>query len=220
MHISKRNVKKIIDEVFTNPTPIIVEHEANQKEYLEVLQKKLTNIPNWKATKGSIKYYGETKTNYTIDLRSNDFLYHDNLEICFDSNNRLILVHQYQHAYLHTVAEVELYVEKMQQELNALENVEIKKDKIRDIKTNAIVASIKQIAEEINFQYSYNTDKFKVILRVKLNKKKNLIEIHIPYNKFQEVLPNVKGIIKSIFEMEELGINFKIKGYSGITWSN
>ena len=45
-----------------------------------------------------------------------------------------------------------------------------------------------------------------------------MLIIHIPFGKFQDVLPQIRLTLKTIKELYEMGIVFKIKTYTNIDW--
>jgi hypothetical protein len=86
----------------------------------------------------------------------------------------------------------------------------LKKQKIRDLKTQGIVARLNEIAKEDGFKFYYHQIPTRVKLTVELPEKK-LLRIDIPFSKFQEVMQQVRPFIKSSRELAATGLGFAIE---------
>lgn len=85
-----------------------------------------------------------------------------------------------------------------------------KRQKLCHLKTQAIIARIKAIAKEDGFDFATRTDTVKVKLYVKLSAR-DVIEIQIPFKKFEQILPGLRTSIAAIRQLHADGIRFSIK---------
>lgn len=85
-----------------------------------------------------------------------------------------------------------------------------RRTKVRGFKAQAIVGSVRQLADELGFTFFAETDSVKLTLYVDLGGD-DLIELHIPFSRFQELLPNLRQTILSLRELHGNGIRFRLK---------
>jgi len=87
---------------------------------------------------------------------------------------------------------------------------EIKRGKIKGLKTKAILATIHEIAQEEGFEYMIETCSTKIKFDIRLSKN-DYLEISIPFTSFQEVLQNAREAYHAIKQMKDNGVPIKIK---------
>jgi hypothetical protein len=98
------------------------------------------------------------------------------------------------------------------------EGVRLKKQKVKDLKHQAIIAKINQIAKEDKLKFSVIEYTNKVKLIICLAHAEEMV-IDIPYDKFQETLKNLRTTIQTIRELRESGITFEIRTYPAAYYS-
>lgn len=139
----------------------------------------------------------------------------------FDTENHLIIEDLPHHALVYQLEQIDTFIDKLQEEFDKKKAHAHKKDKINNLKQQAIIARIKEIAKEDRFEFIPSRgylNKLKVLIRMKGG---ILLEVDIPYNNFQEVLNQLRPLIHNVKELQKLGIAFKIKfdsGYKGRGW--
>lgn len=84
-----------------------------------------------------------------------------------------------------------------------------KREKVRSFKSKAIISQVDKIAAAEKFDYATSHDSQKLKLYVRLSKH-DMIEIQIPFTRFEKVLPQVKGIIATMRELYSDGLKFKM----------
>jgi hypothetical protein len=84
-----------------------------------------------------------------------------------------------------------------------------KREKVRRFKSNAIIAQVEKIAAAEKFDYATSVDSQKLRLYVRLSKQE-IIEIQIPFSRFEKVLPQVKNTIAMMRDLYQDGLKFKM----------
>jgi hypothetical protein len=86
-----------------------------------------------------------------------------------------------------------------------------KLQKIRDFKTQGILAKLNAIAAEDHFQYTHEQLTNKLILHIQITPAKTL-SIDVPFKDFQEVMQKVRPFIQQMITIANQGISFRVKG--------
>ena len=84
-----------------------------------------------------------------------------------------------------------------------------KQQKLRDLKSQAMIAQIKNLAKEEAFDFYTQIDRVKLKLHIRLSETQEL-EIRIPFSKFQTILPQIREAVKALRTVHQAGIQFKI----------
>lgn len=95
--------------------------------------------------------------------------------------------------------------DKFQQQITQ----KIKRGKQKALKTQAILAHLKKIAKEEQFNFSFETDHVKVKLYVEIAEKE-WVMLQIPFKHYQELLPKIQQTLRAILEVRSLGIQFQM----------
>ncbi len=174
-----------------------------EKEYFYVHYSTKKKIPNI-----TLKVKSLTATIYAPDLRIN-FSDSGDLQINNDGKKYFYFNDFDDLLRLKTAfqKEYELVAERNKKS----EQNEVKRDKIKQIKTKAILAKINEIAEEEGFEHFVDaklTTKVKLYIRLAKN---DYVELDIPYKNFQDVLQNAREVYHSIKKLKDDGIQVKMK---------
>ncbi len=86
-----------------------------------------------------------------------------------------------------------------------------KLQKIRDFKTQGILAKLKVIAAEDQLNYTYEQLTNKLILNISITNVKTL-SIDVPFKDFQEVMQKIRPFIQQMIAIANQGISFRVKG--------
>ncbi|TWT48111.1 hypothetical protein Pla22_51120 [Rubripirellula amarantea] len=92
-----------------------------------------------------------------------------------------------------------------------------KREKVRGFKSKAIVAQVKALAKEEQFDFATESDTQKLKLFVKLSES-HLIEIHVPFSQFEKNLPRLRATISSMRELYSNGLRFKVASIKTFPW--
>lgn len=92
--------------------------------------------------------------------------------------------------------------------------LDVRRLKLRNLKSQAIVARIKTIAREDGFDFATEADQVKLKLYVRLGEgpgEGEVIEVHIPFARFEEILPRLREALGDIRKLHADGIRFKLR---------
>jgi len=221
MKISQSKIKKIFEEVFPKDKRLVINDINRQNSFIVEYEKKLAALSNKLDIKphiSKVSYSGENQQHYQISIDFKGLSYYHYLYIYFNSRNELVFNQSSNSGYIDDNLDVIIsFFERFKIEYDLATFEENKKEKINQLKIKAIEANVAQMSKEDNFEYIIDTSTIKVNLHIKISKRNELI-IYIPLGKFQETLQNVRSIIHTIKELDERGVQFKIKSFSRGLW--
>lgn len=93
-----------------------------------------------------------------------------------------------------------------------------RREKVQAFQEAAMVAQVRKLAREegIDVMAQLTASRFK--LWVKLTEKKDAVEILVPPRRFQEVLPRLPAVIRSLRESYAAGVTFKTVSRRSLPW--
>ncbi len=216
MSINSRTIAKILREHFTGETPII-KNEFDQKEFISQLKSQLEKIkgvtisPYYRSSWDDVQ--PERMCHFSVEDESNFYDY-DSLTLKFNQDNKLVISNYSHTAIVYQIEQIETFIDKLKLEHENKKGHKIKKEKINNLKQQAIIGKLKEFAKEDQFDF-YTIEyqrKLKVIIRINGGKK---VEIDVPYQDFQNTLKNMRSIIQTLNEMQKSGITFRLRGCFG-----
>ncbi len=155
---------------------------------------------------------------FSITDRESRYFYtsRNNFRLVLDENNILTLKTERRDSQVivSDVEEIIQFVMQCKQRLARRQALKARREKVRDLKAQAIIAQVKQLAKAEQFDFMTETDHQKLKLFVKLSDRDS-IEIHIPFKQFQEILPQLRTTIASLRELHAGGLHFKITSGKG-----
>ncbi len=143
----------------------------------------------------------------------------NNFRLVLDENQVLTLKterHDSQ-AMVSQVDEITQFIMQVKQRLARRQAQKAKRNKVRDLKAQAIIAQVKQLAKAEQFDFKTETNSQKLKLYVKLSDR-DAIEIHIPFSQFQQTLPQLRTTITSLRDLHASGLRFNITSAPGRFW--
>ncbi len=108
-----------------------------------------------------------------------------------------------------TVAEFTSVIAACREAVARRLTVEKKRAKVRDFKVEAIMARVRELAEELGFAIDTRTDTQKLTLCIDLGRGDTL-QVFVPFNRFMEVLPQLRQTIQACQALQATGIPFKV----------
>ncbi|MBP0038367.1 MAG: hypothetical protein J7519_11770, partial [Roseofilum sp. SID1] len=96
-----------------------------------------------------------------------------------------------------------------------------KRQKQKDLKVQAILAQVRKIAKEDQFDFATEVDTVKLKLIIRLSDNNDYFAILIPFNQFKEVLPKLRTAIQALRETYNSGVRFTTRlkrGYGRSSW--
>jgi hypothetical protein len=207
-----KTIEKITATISEQTVPIIAKTTTEQEEMFDKVKAFIEKDKRLHTGNGS-RSRKKTWTKYiTIYLKRHDYYFPSIPPIQFDDDGCLVMYEDnYKKPCPIDFTTLPLIINEMFKLHEIEEADKKKKQKMRDLKTQGILARFKEIAQEDGFEYSYEQSTTKVILRVKLPKNKAL-HVDVPFSNFQEVMQNVRDLIRNVEELTSKGISFRIKG--------
>jgi hypothetical protein len=113
--------------------------------------------------------------------------------------------------------EIVQFILHCKQRLARRRALQAKREKVRELRTQAIIVQVKKLAKEDQFDFMTETDSQKLRLFVKLSNR-HCIELHIPFQQFQHMLPHLRTAIASLRQLYESGLHFKVTSNRALPW--
>lgn len=222
MSIPNPTIRRLLRENLTDAAPLTVSRDQ-QSTLAEQIGQRLAGMKYVKAERHS--YYRDEREkerfvySFTIQEPSDHHSYRDSTHFTLKRNERgqLVLSHWDLEGLVSSLDEIAAFVVGCQEAVDRRIAQESKGQKVRNLKAQAIVAQVKKIAKEDKFDFYSDTDTQKLTLYVRLSDSES-VELRIPFNKFQEVLPHLRTSIQAVRELYARGIKFKIGQFSPSGW--
>ena len=219
-------IKKLFREQFQGEMPLI-KFGAEKKVLISNINKEFSAKAGFTLLKtSSYRNYRKNEAVCCFQIRSSSKYYRDQ-EFClkFNEQNELIIEEGYwRNSPVYHLDQIYTLGEKMELEYKRVEanylkreNNKLKKQKIKGLKHKAIIAKINEFAKEDKFEFSVEEYATKVKLLVRIAKSE-IMAIDIPYNEFQDSLKKLQVTIKTVRELRDSGITFKIFSYPKGYW--
>ncbi|MEO1525073.1 MAG: hypothetical protein AAFX06_06535 [Planctomycetota bacterium] len=225
MKLPAPSVAKLFREDFPGESPIVIDRAKVPQEAKE-WQKRLGAIEGVQVSQhpGDRDSRSRTLCRFTIPDPQNDVHYwrSDELRLEFDDEARLVLQTYKQRNPEHSglvssLDELKSFVRHVRERYAKRHANAKKREKVREFKSQAIIAQVKKLAREEQFDFATKTDTQKLKLFVKLSKH-HLIEIDVPFTRFEKALPKLRDTIQSLRELYAEGLRFKIAPIGHLPW--
>ncbi len=227
-------VKKIFREQFKGEVPI-VKYGDDKHRLISEIKQKLSTMTGFSIS--DRYYYPRYRTELdeicTFKVRSPSEHYdYPEFTVRFNDQNELIIEKwSGLNSKVYELEQIYTLFDKMTLELKRLDanylknrttrasdqvkrqNDQIKRKKIKALKHKAIIAKIHEIAKEEKLAFYVIEYVTKIKLAISLDDSEKL-EIDIPYRQFQEILQNLRVMIKTVKEFYDLGITLKMQRHT------
>ncbi|MBV7337312.1 hypothetical protein KFU94_55600 [Chloroflexi bacterium TSY] len=222
MPLQNATVKKLMREHFTDGTPLCVTAEE-QKAFATHINPRIDSLNQVEVTSN---YYisnlekGRFITAFTIEDPTADRYYYrsgETFRLVTNEQDELQITNSYESILISNIEELFSFIAACQERLNRQLALKTRRQKVRDLKAQAIIARVKKLAKEEKFDFATDTDTQKLKLYVRLSQNE-CIELHIPFKHFEEMLPHLRSAILSLRELYEKGIRFKPRSTTKIGW--
>ena len=221
MPLQNSTIKKFMRECFTAESPIRVT-DAAREALVETINTRIATLNNVKV---SSNYYvaahekADFVTAFTIEDPSEEYYYRrgESFRLQTNAQKELTISGYYNSAPVSSIEELLSFIAACQERLNRQHALKARRQKVRDLKAQAIITRIKKLAQEEKFDFATTSDTQKLKLYVRLSQKE-CIELHIPFKQFEEMLPQLRTAILSLRALYENGIRFKLRSTSAIGW--
>ena len=211
-------IEKTMREIFTGVTPWRIvpnEQESVKQQLKERLSRfNFIKLHQSRYTQRNLrnKNKGQVLCAFSLDDPTRNYQ-RDYPEFELLSNSRQELMIGYYHrepVVVSDLIEIESFISACHAQLDRQVTLANKRQKVREFKTQAIIAQVRQIAAQDQFEFFTENDKVKLKLSVRLTKSK-AVEIHIPFSRFQEILPKIRSIINTMCAIYQEGVHFKMR---------
>jgi hypothetical protein len=223
MALNSRSIKKLMQEHFRGKHPMQVETTAHEA-LGETIRQRLATLEGIDTQR--YHYVSEQEktrlvSTFTIldpgqppyTSASNHF------RLLLDEHSGLTIVHGHnnERAVVSALDELVAFVLHCKQRLARRQALQAKRDKVRYLQAQAIIAQVKQVAQEEQFDFMTEMDRQKLKLFVRLSDS-YCLELHVPFKRFQEMLPQLRTVIVSLRTLYASGMSFKIVSRQALPW--
>ena len=200
-------VKRLFRKHFNNKNPLKVPIE-NRNVLFEKLKLHIANLSNVTFNVGHHESYlriHELKRQiygYSLDYK---------FELIFDEQDKLTITYDAASTYVSDIEEIFNFITVCRNIMNDREIIRSKDSKVYDLKIQAISSQAKKIVGE-EFVIKTTSRQFK--LYVKIPEKNEYIELKIPRQQFNEIVPKLETILSSLITWREVGTKIKMMSVS------
>jgi hypothetical protein len=222
MSIPDPTIRRLLREHFAGTSPLPATAEQRDALATQIRQRL-----------AGMKYVETERNTHYIDQREKDRFvcsfsinepsdyrhYSDSTSftVKINAHGQLTIAHWSIDAVVSSLDEIVAFATACQEVVERKIAQKSRRQKVRDLKAQAIVAQVKKIAKEDKFDFYTETDTQKLTLYVRLSDKES-VELQIPFPKFEEVLPHLRASIHAVRELYARGIKFKVGQFSPSGW--
>ncbi|MEZ4733203.1 MAG: hypothetical protein R3E79_39410 [Caldilineaceae bacterium] len=222
MAIPDPTIRRLLREHFSGASPI--QATADQRDMLATqIRQRLSGMKYVEAERSTYYVDQREKDRFVCSFSINepsDVRYYGNttsFTVKLNERGQLTISHWRHPALISSLDEMVAFVVACQEVVDRKIAQKSRRQKVRELKAQAIVAQIKKIAKEDKFDFYTETDTQKLTLYVCLSDKES-VELQIPFPKFEEVLPQLRASIQAVRELYARGIKFKVGQFSPSSW--
>jgi len=215
MSLRYPTVYKFMRENFSNENSIIVRRDQRE-QWIKEIRSRIIGLPNISFSTEKPSYPRDDDgflCSFTIhdpDYPRHSYKYANEFNVRVDARNRLILRGYSETVLLSTLDELVHFIAICNERLDRQVAQRYKRKKIRGLKKQAVVTQVKKFAKAEKFDFTTREDTVKLELIVRLSEKDSL-ELQIPFNRFEQLLPKLATIIQSALSLYEEGVKFKME---------
>ena len=238
MSITWRTQQKLLRDNISGSNPLKVSPEQAQ-ELAEDLLARVESLPG--AERNDNCFHSQHRFKIVSDSSDNqppspslcccvlleeahDRWYHQHTHLhllrCPDRQLWVDLESQRSEEPISDIGEIVALMQAFRQRVEQQKAKAVKRQKQRDLKQQAILAQVRKIAKEDQFDFATDVDSIKLKLIVRLSEDDYFV-IEIPFNRFKEVLPNLRTAIQALRQVYNSGVRFKThlkRGYRRSDW--
>jgi hypothetical protein len=213
--LPSQSIKKLLREHFVGETPMSVPPRKRKSLGKEIL-KRIKRFDHVKNRDGSHHASEAEKERlvcrFLINESSSDgYSHYDSNEFTVSTGDadELLLGEYSVKVTVASIDEIESFVLACLDRLRRRRTLAAKRQKVRDIKTQAVIIQVKNLAQELKFDFMTEADQQKLKLYVKLSDV-DAVMLAIPFKHFEQVLPKLRTMISTLRELYDTGIRFKL----------
>lgn len=208
MIITPKKANSLLEKYLTGTTPLTCKDEL-QDDFFERVRAEIKQHPQAQAwQESSTRYYHKKEAflglYYNCGDRDSEEI---NLE--FKDQQLSIVLGYHVHHFVYSLDQLYPLLENLKKAIDQRFGEQLKKQKIKRLKYQAIHGKIKELAKAEEFDYHLKEYQTKIKLSILLDAK--VLEVDIHNNKFQTVLQDLQAFIRSVRELHQSGISFRFK---------
>lgn len=219
MSIPWRSLQKLLRDNISGSHPLIVSPDQAQ-ELVENLLARVESIPGAERHDNCRQRHSYQARKASPDTFCCCVLLEEVGERWYYNHTHLHLLRSSEHqlwvelggqrspAPISDLGEVVALIQAFRQRLDQQKAKAAKRQKQKDLKVQAILAQVRQIAKEDQFDFATEVDSIKLKLIIRLSDN-DYFAILIPFNQFKEVLPKLRTAIQALRETYNSGVRFK-----------
>lgn len=213
MSLNHSTIAKFLREQFTGKNPIRVA-SSNKQAMIDQIKTCLGGLYNVDIE--TQRYYHsrwetyEFLIGFSIKDTSSRYAWGHSFSLLLNETSQLIIYHSGTTAFISNLDELVAFIDVCQDRLDRQNAQKSKRQKVRDLKAQAVIAQVKKMAKEDKFDFYTDTDTVKLKLYIRLTDRE-AIRLDIPFKRFQEILPQLRETIQSLRDLYASGIKFKIE---------
>ena len=225
MSITWRSLQKLLRDNISGNNPLTVSPEQAQ-ELAEDLLARVESLPGAERNNDCYQYRhrsqgvpgssdpppSDTLCCCVLLEESQDRWYHHHTHLHLvrhpDQQLWVNLGGQRSEAPISDIGEVVALAQGFLQRIDQQKAQAAKRQKQRDLKLQAILAQVRKIAKEDQFDFATEVDSVKLKLIIRLSDD-DYFAILIPFNQFKDVLPKLRTAIQALRETYNSGVRFK-----------
>ncbi|NEQ66123.1 MAG: hypothetical protein F6K21_11580 [Symploca sp. SIO2D2] len=235
MSITSRSIQKLLRENISGGEPLQVSPEQAQ-ELAEDLVTRVESLAGVKRNDHCHHYHryqgGSGTSNQPTDSLCCCILLEESLERWYRNHTHLHLRRSPEEQLwveldekrspvpISDINEVVALIQAFRQRVNQQQAQAAKRQKQKDLKVQAIIAQVRKIAKEDQFDFATEVDSVKLKLIIRLSDN-DYFAILVPFNQFKTVLPKLRTAIRALRETYNSGVRFKThikRGYRRSDW--
>ncbi len=143
---------------------------------------------------------------------------YDTFHLMLGPGRRLLIECGSASAKVSSGEEIVAFVRECKRRLERRRALAKRREKVRGFQRAAMVAQLKEVAREQKFEFVTESSAVRVKLWIKLNEDQDAVEIHFPPKRYQEILPRLPAVIRSLKECYQAGVSFKVVTRRALPW--
>ncbi|MBK9617257.1 MAG: hypothetical protein IPO35_17810 [Uliginosibacterium sp.] len=224
MYFRDADFDRFYDKAFKDSVPIVAEDAEAQIRCLNDICARMEQSGDFSISPFSgkkVQHYAKTeiegcstRMSFTVNLSIKEYAdttfsleFKGNTLYLSKSYGRKFPVQDYSQLLIFK-NEMELTAAKEWAIEKAKRDKQAKQEKLKQLKHNAIIGSIKAAAQEHGFEFMIEDGNARIVLYIRLAKW-DYIQIFIPYKSFQEVLPHISETYLYIRKLRDIGVKIK-----------
>ena len=156
----------------------------------------------------------------SFTLKSPDGGYsYTSFHLMLDESSRLTIDYSSQtSAKVGHLDDVASFVRECKRRFERQQALRKRREKVRGFKRAAMVAQLKKLAREEEFDFLTEFTVARVKLWIRVPDDPNVLHLHFSPKRFPEILPRLPEIVRALREAYAAGVSFKVMTRTGLPW--